>query len=81
MQKPITLCDRCEHAGGCLLEYDEGTCRKLRTAEPTNSDILRQKSDEELADQIFFELSQFMDVASLLTWLNSPAGKQEADRE
>lgn len=73
MQKPITLCDRCEHAGGCLLEFDEGTCRKLRTVEPTNSDLLRQLSDEDLADQIFFELAQFMDRKSLLAWLKEKA--------
>ena len=73
MQKPITLCDRCEHAGGCLLEYDEGTCRKLRTVEPTNSDLLRQLSDEDLADQIFFELAQFMDRKSLLAWMKEKA--------
>ena len=73
MQKPITLCDRCEHAGGCLLEFDEGTCRKLRTAEPTNSDLLRQLSDEDLADRIFFELAQFMDRKSLLAWLKEKA--------
>ncbi len=73
MQKPISLCDRCEHAGGCLLEYDEGTCRKLRTVEPTNSDLLRQLSDEDLADQIFFELAQFMDRKSLLAWLKEKA--------
>ena len=52
MQKPISLCDRCEHAGGCLLEYDEGTCRKLRTAEPTKYDRLISKSPEELAEWI-----------------------------
>lgn len=73
MQKPISLCDRCEHAGGCLLEFDEGTCRKLRTVEPTNSDLLRQLSDEDLADQIFFELAQFMDRKSLLAWMKEKA--------
>lgn len=79
MQKPTTLCDRCEHAGSCLLEFDGAVCRKLRTAEPTNSDELRQLSDEDLADQIFFELAQFMDKKSLLAWLKAPAGKQGAE--
>lgn len=77
MQKPITLCDRCEHAGGCLLEYDEGTCRKLRTAEPTNSDILRQKSDEELADAIFYELAMFPSRDALLAHLKAAAEEGE----
>ena len=69
MQKPFSLCDRCEHAGGCLLEYDGGVCRKLRNVTPTNSDLLRQLSDDDLADVIFNELSMFQSREQLLTWL------------
>lgn len=69
MNKPITLCDRCEHASGCLLEYDEGTCRKLRNVNPTHYDELLQMTPEALADVIFYELSQFPSHGSLLAYL------------
>lgn len=77
MNKPITLCDRCEHYGGCLLEYDEGTCRKLRTVEPTKGDVLRQLSNEELADLIYNELAMFPNKASLLAYLNEDVKDNE----
>jgi len=50
MEKPISLCDRCERACGCLLEYDEGVCRKVRTVEPQKADMIRSMSNEGLAD-------------------------------
>lgn len=49
MNKPITLCDRCDIAASCLLNYDGVPCRKNRTVEPTNADRLRAMTDEELA--------------------------------
>lgn len=49
MNKPITLCDRCDIAASCLLNYDGVPCRKNRTVEPTKADRIRSMSDEELA--------------------------------
>lgn len=49
MEKPITLCDRCDNQMICLLNYDGKLCRKSRTVEPTNADRIRAMSDEELA--------------------------------
>ena len=49
MNKPITLCDRCDIAASCLLNYDGVPCRKNRTVEPTNADRIRARTDEELA--------------------------------
>lgn len=39
-----------------------------------NIDILREMTEEELADQIYFELAQFPDRASLLDWLRKEVG-------
>ena len=50
MNKPITLCDRCDIAASCLLNYDGVPCRKNRTVEPTNADRIRAMTDEELAE-------------------------------
>lgn len=50
MDKPITLCDRCDIYMSCLLNYDGPACRRNRTVEPTNADCLRAMTDEELAD-------------------------------
>ena len=50
MNKPITLCDRCEKAAGCLLNFDGIPCRKNRTVEPTIADRIRSMNDEELAE-------------------------------
>lgn len=52
MNKPITLCDRCDIAASCLLNYDGVPCRKNRTVEPTNADRIRAMTDEELAEFI-----------------------------
>lgn len=52
MNKPITLCDRCDMAASCLLNYDGIPCRKNRTVQPTNADRIRAMSDEELAEWI-----------------------------
>ena len=55
MNKPITLCDRCEKAVGCLLNFDGILCRKNRTVEPTNADRIRSMTDEELAKMLWDE--------------------------
>lgn len=52
MNKPITLCDRCEKAARCLLNFDGIPCRKNRTVEPTNYDRLISKTPEELAEKM-----------------------------
>ena len=49
MNKPTTLCDRCDIAASCLLNYDGVPCRKNRTVEPTEAYRIRAMSDEELA--------------------------------
>ena len=49
MNKPISLCDRCDHVMHCYAEYDEGVCRKIRTVQPTMADRIRSMDDEELA--------------------------------
>lgn len=49
MNRPITLCDRCDISSSCLLDYDGVPCRRNRTVEPTNSDHIRAMSDDELA--------------------------------
>lgn len=63
MNKPITLCDRCEEYARCCLDYDGRNCRRNRTVEPTNADRLRAMSDEELAE--FFEDTTFCDSCSI----------------
>ena len=50
MNKPITLCDKCDIYMRCLLDYDGIPCRKNRTVEPTNADRIRAMTDEELAE-------------------------------
>ena len=52
MEKPITICDRCDNATSCLLDYDGTACRKNRSVEPTNADLIRSMTDEELANFI-----------------------------
>lgn len=52
MDKPITLCDRCDIYMSCLLDYDGPACRRDRTVEPTNADRIRGMTDEELANII-----------------------------
>lgn len=49
MDKPITLCDRCDIYMSCLLNYDGPACRRSRTVEPTNYDRIISKSAEYLA--------------------------------
>jgi hypothetical protein len=49
MDKPITLCDRCDIVMSCLLDYDGVLCRRNRTVQPTNADRIRAMTDEELA--------------------------------
>lgn len=49
MDRPITLCDRCDMAASCLLNYDGIPCRKNRTVQFTNADRIRVMSDEKLA--------------------------------
>ncbi len=50
MEKPMTLCGRCEKHFFCLLNYDGVPCRKNRTVEPTNYDRIVSKTPEELAE-------------------------------
>lgn len=50
MNKPITLCDRCDEVMSCMRNYDGIPCRRNRTVEPTNADRIRAMTDEELAD-------------------------------
>lgn len=50
MEKPMTLCDRCEKQFSCLLNYDGVPCRKNRTVEPTNYDRIISKTPEEMAE-------------------------------
>lgn len=52
MDKPITLCDRCDICMSCLLNYDGPACRRNRTVEPTNADRIRAMTDEELAKKM-----------------------------
>lgn len=54
MEKPITLCDRCDNQMRCLLNYDGKSCRKSRTVDPTNADRIRAMRDEELAEFLDF---------------------------
>ena len=59
MDKPITLCDRCDIYMSCLLNYDGPACRRNRTVEPTNADRIRAMSDEELADYAYKVLGNY----------------------
>lgn len=52
MDKPITLCDRCDIYMSCLLNYDGPACRRNRTVEPTHADHIRAMTDEELAKKM-----------------------------
>lgn len=49
MNKPETLCDRCDAWASCLLDYDGVACRRNRTVEPIKADRVRSMSDPELA--------------------------------
>lgn len=78
MNKPITLCDRCEEYARCCLNYDGDNCRRNRTVEPTNADRIRAMSDEELAEWInkyncHTNLYGYDPKEAILDWL-----KQEA---
>ena len=44
-----SLCNRCEHYSGCLLNFDGKPCRKLRSVEPTNYDRIMEMDEEQLA--------------------------------
>ena len=44
-----SLCNRCEHYSGCLLNFDGKPCRKLRSVEPTNYDRIMEMDAEQLA--------------------------------
>ena len=58
MEKPTTLCDRCEKQFSCLLNYDGVPCRKNRTVEPTNYDRIISKTPEELAEWLWFKVGK-----------------------
>ena len=49
MNKPESLCDRCDNVMHCLLNYDGVPCRRSRTCEPINADVVRQAPIEQLA--------------------------------
>lgn len=76
MNKPITLCDRCEKAAECLLNFDGIPCRKNRTVEPTNYDLLISKTPEELAkflhDMTLISQEIGLSVEWWEQWLKSP---------
>lgn len=75
MNKPITLCDRCDNAFHCLLNYDGKSCRNNRTVEPTNADRIRAMTDEELAEWLDNNDSNFPisdGGEHWLSWLKSP---------
>ncbi len=57
MEKPITLCDRCDQRMHCLLNYDGKPCRKNRSVEPTNADLLRSLEDKDLAEHLFLHIA------------------------
>lgn len=77
MNKPIILCDRCEHSDGCCLAYDGRACRELRNVKPTKGDVLRQMPNEDLADLIYNELAMFPNKALLLAYLNEEVSDNE----
>ena len=58
MEKPTTLCDRCEKQFSCLLNYDGVPCRKNRTVEPTNYDRIISKTPEELAEWLWLKVGK-----------------------
>lgn len=60
MNKPITLCDRCDIYMSCLLDYDGIPCRKNRTVQPTNADRVRAKTDEELEEWYWWMHKEMM---------------------
>lgn len=72
MDKPITLCDRCDIWARCCLVYDGNACRRNRTVEPTNADKIRSMTDEELAYLLVH--NPWMREESALDWLECPAG-------
>lgn len=66
-------CSDCKNTGTQICTvcctYQGGVPDRWESKPVTNYDRLVSKSPEELADEIFFELSQFPDKASLLAWL------------
>lgn len=73
MNKPITLCDRCEMQVSCLLNYDGVPCRENRTVEPTNADRIRAMTDEELAEWLDNNTYRFPIYKDWLDWLRQEA--------
>lgn len=80
MDKPITLCDRCDHVMHCLLDYDGVACRKTRTIGPTNYEWLISKTPEEMAEWLeahdFTVHGMLAKKKLLLDWLKSPADEE-----
>lgn len=92
MNKP-TLCDRCNNAPFCLLNFDGKPCRKVRTVEPTNYDLLISKTPEGLAkwmvwygnngitckfeDFDIVECGYGPEYDSAIDWLKSPVEEGE----
>ena len=61
-----SLCQRCEHYSACLLNYDGKPCRKLRSEEPTNADIVRDSDNQELA-----RFMASVGVKGVMSYINS----------
>ena len=55
MEKPESLCSRCEKSSVCLLNYDGVPCREIRTVEPTRMDYLRAMTVREFAEWLDYE--------------------------
>ncbi len=80
MDKPITLCDRCDIVMSCLLDYDGVLCRRNRTVQPTNADRIRAMTDDELAEFLGIQAAKwcnYMDKSEeeakwYREWLKSP---------
>ena len=77
MNRPITICDRCKEYARYCLNYDGENCRRSRTVEPTNADRIRAMTDEELAEFLGENDSNFPigdHKKEWLDWLRREAG-------
>ena len=76
MNRPESLCDRCDKYASCLLNYDGPACRRNRTTQPTNGDRIRAMSDFELAEMLDLISGQVIgtEVDDWIAWV-----KKETD--
>ena len=74
MDKPITLCDRCDIYMSCLLNYDGNACRRNRTVNPNHGDEIRSKSDEELATWLRIN-TNYVPNEGWLSWVKQEINK------